>query len=165
MLLILSHGQSCVERAFSDNKDILSNNMQDGTLISYQMAYDGIKSQDGPIEDSLTKELLVSCRHAHARYQSCLNQKKKREEASEKEKSKKVQEELQSSRKKKERLEKMVQELTKEADELATEAETKHKMDLLVKSDAMRSKSHEKRKEIENEEKNIDGLGKKLKLM
>ena len=32
-------------------------------------------------------------------------------------------------------------------------------------SNAMRSKSHEKRREIENEEKNIDGLQKKLKLM
>ena len=52
---------------------------------------------------------------------------------------------LQSSRKKKERLEKMVQKLTKEADALATKAETKNKMDLLVKSNAMRSKSREKR--------------------
>ena len=32
-------------------------------------------------------------------------------------------------------------------------------------SPAMRSKSHEKQKEIENEENNIDGLQKKLKLI
>ena len=76
MLLILSHGQSCVERGFSDNKDILGNNIQDETLISYQLAYHGIKNQDGPIEDSVTKQLLVSCRQAHTRYQSCLNQRK-----------------------------------------------------------------------------------------
>ena len=38
-------------------------------------------------------------------------------------------------------------------------------MELLVKSNAMCSKSHEKRIESENEEKNIDGLQKKLKLM
>ena len=57
----------------------------------------------------------------------------------------------------------MVQELTKEADALATEAETKNKMDLLVKSNAMHLKSCAKRKKIENEEKNIDGLQKKLK--
>ena len=50
-------------------------------------------------------------------------------------------------------------------DELATEAETKHKMDLLVKLNALRSKSREKRKEIEHKDKNIDGLQKKLKLM
>ena len=49
--------------------------------------------------------------------------------------------------------------------ERTSEAETKHKMDLSMKSNAMRSKSREKRKEIENEEKNIDGLQKKLKLM
>ena len=68
---------------------------------------------------------------------------------------------FQSSRKK-ERLEKMVQELTEEVDALATEAETKkNKMDLLVKSNAMRSKSLVKHTEIENEEKNIDGLQKK----
>ncbi len=33
----------------------------------------------------------------------------------------------------------------------------------MVKSNAMRSKSREKRKEIENEEKTIDGLQKKMK--
>lgn len=40
-----------------------------------------------------------------------------------------------------------------------------NKMDLLVKSNALRSKSREKCKEMEHEEKNIDGLQKKLKLM
>ena len=41
----------------------------------------------------------------------------------------------------------------------------KTKMDLLVKASAMRSKSCEKRKEIENEEKNIDRLQKKPQQM
>ena len=41
------------------------------------MAYDhGIKNQDGPIENTVTKELLVSCKHGHSWYQSCLIQKK-----------------------------------------------------------------------------------------
>ena len=61
--------------------------------------------------------------------------------------------------------EKTVQELTKEGYALATEAETKNKMDLLVKSNAMHSNSCKKRKEIKNEEKNIDGLQNKLKQM
>ena len=38
-------------------------------------------------------------------------------------------------------------------------------MDLLLKSNASRTKSREKRKEVENEEKNVDGLQKKLKQM
>ena len=95
---------------------------------------------------------------SHARYKSCLNQKKKTRG--------------QSKREEEERstggasvIKEEEGETLEEADKLATEAETKHKMDLLVKSNAMRSKSREKRKEIENEEKNIDGLPKKLKLM
>ena len=40
----------------------------------------------------------------------------------------------------------------------------KDRMDLLVKSNALRSKSRKKRKEIENED-NIDGLQRKLKVM
>ena len=76
MLLVFPHGQSCVQRGFSDNEDILRNNIQDETLVSYRMAYDSIKNQDGLIADSITKELLLSCRHAHARYQSNLTKKK-----------------------------------------------------------------------------------------
>ena len=38
-------------------------------------------------------------------------------------------------------------------------------MDLLVKLNAVRTKSREKRKAVENEEKNIDGVQKKLKQM
>ena len=54
--------------------------------------------------------------------------------------------------------EKMVRELTKEADALATEAETKNKIDLLVKSNV-------KCKEIKNEKNNTDGLQKNFKQM
>lgn len=60
--------------------------MENETLVSHQMAYDGIKNQDGPVEDTITKELLTSCREAHARYQSNLNQKKKTGELSQQEK-------------------------------------------------------------------------------
>ena len=60
--------------------------------------------------------------------------------------------------------EKMVQKLTKEEGAPATETQTKNKMDFLVKSNAMHSKSCEKRKEVENEETIIDGLQKKVKV-
>ena len=52
----------------------------------------------------------------------------------------------------------MVQELTKEADALATKAETRNKMDIFVKSNV-------NCKEIKNEDKNIDCLQKKCKQM
>ena len=88
-----------------------------------------VKNQISPIEDSVTKELFVSCRHAHASYQRKLKSPvhdtrttyKETKESSQKEKRKKeVHGEHHSSRKNKERLGKMVQELFKEADALAT---------------------------------------------
>lgn len=114
MLLVFPHGQSCVQRGFSDNEDILRNNIQDETLVSYRMAYDSIKNQDGLIADSITKELLLSCRHAHARYQSNLTKKNKQEESSQKEKRKReVHEQLKSSKKNKEDLRKWFRNLVK----------------------------------------------------
>ena len=54
------------------------------------------------------------------------------------------------------KLKKIFEQLVAEADQLAADAEKKHKMDLLVKSNALRAKSVSKRKEAESEEKNIE---------
>jgi hypothetical protein len=53
--------------------------------------------------------------------------------------------------------------LVKEADELAAVAEKKNDLNVLVKSNTLRAKSKEKRKEIHDKEHNIDHLEKKLK--
>ena len=163
-MLILSHGQSCVERGFSENKDILSNNMLQDSLIAIRRAYDGIKQQDGPIEDSISEELLTSCTHARQRYHSHLEDKKRLAERTDKERQKKcIEEELCQSRKKKRQLQTIAEELINDANALAKDAEFKNSMSLLVKSNASRQKSGKKRKAIEDEDKNIDLLQKKLK--
>ena len=51
------------------------------------------------------------------------------------------------------KLKKISEQLVAEADQLAADAEKKHKMDLLVKSNAFRAKSVSERKEAESEEK------------
>ena len=56
----------------------------------------------------------------------------------------------------------MSEQLVAEADQLAADAEKKHKMDLLVKFNALRAKSVSKRKAAESE-KNIEQLQKRLK--
>ena len=43
-MLILSHGQSAVERAFSDNKDIMRDNMSEHTLIAYRQAHESLRT-------------------------------------------------------------------------------------------------------------------------
>ena len=155
---------SRVERGFSDNKDILSNNAR----RNLNLLSDGIQWYQESrwsyrrLCNNGTSGILQACTR---KIPDLLKSEKENRRGQSENTKKEVQEELQTSRKKKERLEKMVQELTKEADELSTQAETKHKKDLLVKSNAMRPKTREKGKKIENEEKNIDGLQKKLMLM
>jgi len=164
MLLILSHGQSCVERGFSDNKDILSNNMHQDTLVGFRRAHSGIKSLECPIEDSINSQLLVSCKHAHARYTQSLSSKKAADEQAQRESLKrKIEDDIKQAKKKPQKLENTATSLLKEADELASKAEVKSDFSILAKSNALRVKSKQKRKEVEKEVQNIDSLQKKLK--
>ena len=55
-MLILSPGQSSVERAFSENKDIVDNNMVKDCLVAYHSAHDGIKHLDCPLEEAVTMQ-------------------------------------------------------------------------------------------------------------
>ena len=65
-ILTLSHGQSSVERGFSENSDILQTNMKGETLVCFRQAVDGSRNRHSPFEESETKNLLNSCRHAHS---------------------------------------------------------------------------------------------------
>ena len=92
-----------------------------------------------------------------------LDEKKKEKEADAKEKAKQsIREELGQSRKRKLQLQTTEEKLIKEVDTLAENAE-KNNMTFLVKSNALRLKSKQKRKEIDKEDKNIERLEKKLK--
>ena len=56
---IVSPWSVLCRKRFSDNKDILRKNTENETLASYLMVCDGIKNEDGPIEDTITKERLA----------------------------------------------------------------------------------------------------------
>jgi len=60
-------------------------------------------------------------------------------------------------------LRKIADTLVNEADELAKQAESKNKLELLVKSNAQRENYRIKRKELDTEMKNVEQLEKKLK--
>ena len=159
MLLILSHGQSGVERGFSQNKDIMGTNMQHETLVSYRLVYDGLQHLDVPVTDCVNPEMLNHCKHAHSRYKLHLDdQKKAAAETTRATKRKAVQDDLDTERKKKTSLEKCVSNLEQEADALASEAERKNKMALLVKSNAYRVKAKEKKTGIDDTNSKIKEL-------
>ena len=164
LLLTLSHGQAQIERGFSTNKDILSTNMAEESVVAYRQVYDGIQSLGVLMEQCITSEMLMHCKSAHSRYKTHMEGKKKLNKESEKERKRKaIGGELNQSQRKKQKLEATAANLSKEADQLAVDAEKNNKMDLLVKSNALRSKAKEKRAEVEVEEDKIKDLKSKLK--
>ena len=76
-------------------------------------------------------------------------------------KRKAVKEELEQTEKKK-RLHSTVTDLEREADQLALDAEKQNKMSMLVKSNGLRSKTKEKRVELEAEKQKIKDFKSKL---
>lgn len=135
-------------------------------LRTDRLIYDGLKSQDKPLSECVSKELLQSCRHAYHRYRTHAQETKVENEKKQKDKEREeTQRQLHDAKKKTASLRKMADKLVVEADELAKQAETKNNLQLLVKSNALREKSHGKRKEMECEIKTAEHLEKKLKQM
>ena len=69
-LLILSHGQAAIERGYSVNKDVISTNMLESTIVSQRLVYHSISAlTDEDISQlAITKDLLASCRSARMKY-------------------------------------------------------------------------------------------------
>ena len=149
LLLILSHGQSSVERGFSTNKDILKDNMAKEKLIAYRHVHDGLlhlpkpeqaevssgkaKKEDETKFDissiTVSKRMLDSCRSARTRYSQHLENEQRMKAANREELRKKsVQDELATVKSTKRKLESSVDVLLREADDLAQQAETRGPM-------------------------------------
>ena len=69
---------------------MLSVSMNEETLIAYCKAYNGVKTPECAPEESITKDLLTSCRHAYKKYQMRLDEKKKKKKLMQKRKQNKV---------------------------------------------------------------------------
>lgn len=181
MMLILSHGQSAVERGFSINKDMLTPNLAKESLVSYRTVYDGAKREidrknsEAAAETkteakkldvskvTVTKKMLSDCRAARSRYQQYLDDAKKLE-ALEKENERKteIEKELSNLRKNKRKLESSIVTMQKDADDIALEAEKKRKIELLSKSNAFRAKATDMKKDLTVLDAKISSLQEKL---
>ena len=99
---------------------------------------------------TVSKRMLDSCRHAKTSNGQHLENEQRMKAANREELWKKsVQDELATVKSTKRKLESSVNVLLRAADDLAQQAEKKLKMDLIVKSNAFRTKAKEKRVEIE----------------
>ncbi|XP_063762350.1 uncharacterized protein LOC134879778 [Eleginops maclovinus] len=147
-LLLLSHGQASVERGFSVNKEIETENMQEETLVAHRLVYDYVAIHGGVTKVPLTPDLMKSVMAARSRYRVHLDeQRKKKETETQGKKRAHAEEQLQDLKVKRDSLHKVNESLGKEADELAEQAEGKagSKMaHLISKSNALRRAAKDK---------------------
>uniref|UniRef100_A0A8C5N3G3 Nucleoside diphosphate kinase B n=1 Tax=Gouania willdenowi TaxID=441366 RepID=A0A8C5N3G3_GOUWI len=80
-LLILSHGQATVERGFSINKEVESDNLKEDTVVTRRLVCDYIIQHGGVTQVPLSKQLLASVARARTRYRIHLETNRKNKEA------------------------------------------------------------------------------------
>ncbi|GBO29646.1 hypothetical protein AVEN_212602-1 [Araneus ventricosus] len=79
MIMILSHGNSNVERGFSINKECLWENMKEQTLIARRIVYDSIQANGGINNFEVSKQLILSVRNSRGNYEEYKEKKLKEE--------------------------------------------------------------------------------------
>ena len=81
IIFVLSHGQSAVKRGFSNNKELVVENLQEKSLVSQRMVYDHISSNKINIHEyEFPSDLLKSCKLSDRHYNAALEETKKRED-------------------------------------------------------------------------------------
>ncbi|GBM09911.1 hypothetical protein AVEN_86801-1 [Araneus ventricosus] len=79
MIMILSHGNSNVERGFSINKRLFMENMKEQTLIARRIVYDSIQANGGISNFEVSKQFILSVRNSRAKYEEYKEKKRKEE--------------------------------------------------------------------------------------
>lgn len=151
IILVLSHGNSEVERGFSVNKEVTVENLMEESLVSRRIICQYVAGKNVG-ELTIPKEMLVSGSRAWRRYLEALEEKKKFEQESEtNRKRKRIQEEVKELVIKKRKMELDIDLLIRTADELSEKAEgenAKVAHELIMKSNAMRRDAKEKKSKI-----------------
>ena len=148
-LLLLSHGQATIERGFSVNKEASSDNISQLSLVARRQIINHVRKVGGVKNVPITHGLIMSASSARKKYFQQLEDQRKEQEQAEVNRKRKAQEEkLSELKEKKRRIEKDIDHLIVEADRLAEQAEMKGALRLLTQSNALRSKSKEKKTEL-----------------
>ena len=164
-MLILSHGQSSVERGFNVNKDVAKVNLQEKSVISRKMIIDHMqKNNVSPSTIEITRKLARSVKAACQKYHLDLEEQKKNAKKNEcNEQLKILTAEIKDAMQKKNILLEVCQKLDKEFVDIVKDAEKKNDMGLIVNANALKRKSVEKRLEISTFDKAIEAIEAKRK--
>lgn len=136
----LSHGQASVERGFSVNKELLVENLQCQSLVSQRMVYDHVISTEKSITElPIDKELVKSCKLAHSRYITALNDRKNEVVEGENNRKRKLKmSEIADVKEKKRVLEACIKSMETDIESYSIAAEEKNDLSLLTKANSFR---------------------------
>ena len=160
-VLLLSHGQATVERSFTINKSVTTENIGEHTLIARRAVSDHLHHVGGLQNVVITKEMIKSVQLSRLRYGQYLTEKKEAAAVALKQNKRKQDKEVVKENKKKlKKLQDDRQSYAEKADQLAMEAENaKDPVACIVQSNALRKKGNEKAEEAQkllNEIQNLE---------
>ena len=140
LIFTVSHGQASVERGFSINKELLTDNLEEVSLISQRIVYDYIHESGMSItEIPISNELLKSCKLAHSRYSNSLALKRQqKDKESRNDKRKMKMEEIADVREKKRAIESSIKSMEDDVESFSLAAEKESDLTLLTKANSFR---------------------------
>ena len=138
--MILSLGQSFIERGFSINKEISDNNLQGKSLLTQRFIYEHFTSENIVLHEYVIPQALrKSCNLANGRYKLGLEDSKKETVETEKSKKQKLKlEEIANVKKSKLAVQETIESLNKGIEKDLAEAEQKRDFTLLSKANNFR---------------------------
>ena len=165
-LLLLSHGQATVERSFSINKNVTTQNLSENALNARRIIVDHIRHVGGIQGMVITKELLQSVQHSRHRYEDHLEENRRNSARSAAEQKRKLaEEEVLHLKKRIKTLHNDKQSLLQQADEMCIQAEDERSLDLIVHANALRKHAAHKDKEAAQLGHELADKEKKLTVM
>ena len=160
----MSHGQGAVERGFNINKQLLVENILKTSTRGQRLVYDYFQSLNVKLHEYvIPKELLLSCKQAHSRYEEARRKTNESETNNENQRKRKMKEdEMADIKRQKLSLERSIKSMQVDVDNYLTQAEEKN-ISCLVKANALRKIVREKENSVKDLEKAIEKLECELK--
>jgi len=164
LLLVLSHGQSTVERGFSINKEMEVENLKEHTIIAERLVCDHVRNVGGILNVELSKPLLLSVKLSRQRYDRYLeDERTKKKTQQEQSKRKSLLEEIDEIKKKKRRVDSDIKSLNETADELCLKAESTGKLTFVTQANSVRKTAKDKIQELTDLDTSLNSKLEKLK--
>ena len=151
IIFCLSHGQSSIERGFKSNKEFSVVNQSEDSLKSLRIVYDHMLAKDVKAQNiNVTRDMIKSVSSARSRYMESLEVARNQKKSTDKDlKRKIIDTEIAEVRKKKLRVQESIDQLIKDADQLALRAEQTNSFKDLGRSNDLRKTANLKKAEIE----------------